>query len=91
MHTIGTNRSQIAKRRSTRLALNTSVGLSGLDTQKIQFTMPANRPGRLSEQQIAELLSYILKANGFPAGNNALPADADGLRGVVFFARNPSQ
>jgi len=59
--------------------------------EKIQFTMPANRPGRLSQQQIAEVLSYILKANGFPAGNAALPADADGLRGVLFFARNPSQ
>lgn len=41
MDAVATNRAQIAKRRSTRIALNTSVGLSGLDTQKIQFTMPA--------------------------------------------------
>lgn len=41
MDTIATNRAQIAKRRSSRIALNTSVGLSGLDTQKNPFTMPA--------------------------------------------------
>ena len=41
MDTILTNRAQIAKRRSSRIALNTSVGLSGLDTQKNPFTMPA--------------------------------------------------
>jgi len=40
MDTIATNRAQIAKRRSSRIALNTSVGLSGLDTQKNPFTMP---------------------------------------------------
>jgi hypothetical protein len=41
MDTIATNRAQIAKRRSSRIALNTSVGLSGHDTQKNPFTMPA--------------------------------------------------
>ena len=40
MPTLAT-RAQIAKRRSTRIALNTAVGLSGLDTQKCPFTMPA--------------------------------------------------
>jgi hypothetical protein len=36
-----TPRPQIAKRRSTRIALNTSIGLSGHDRQKCPFTMPA--------------------------------------------------
>ena len=36
-----TPRTQIAKRRSSRIALNTSVGLSGHDRQKCPFTMPA--------------------------------------------------
>jgi hypothetical protein len=40
MPTLAT-RAQIAKRRSTRIALNSAVGLSGLDTQKCPFTMPA--------------------------------------------------
>ena len=36
-----TARPQIAKRRSTRIALNTSIGLAGQDRQKCPFTMPA--------------------------------------------------
>lgn len=40
MPTLAT-RAQIAKRRSTRIALNTAVGLTGIDTQKCSFTMPA--------------------------------------------------
>jgi S-disulfanyl-L-cysteine oxidoreductase SoxD len=59
--------------------------------EKIEYTMPANRPGRLGEGQIAEILSYILKVNRFPAGKNALPPDVDGLRGLLFFAQNPNR
>jgi S-disulfanyl-L-cysteine oxidoreductase SoxD len=57
--------------------------------EKIQYTMPADRPGRLSEKEIAEILSYILKVNRFPPGASALPPSADDLRGLVFFAQNP--
>jgi hypothetical protein len=35
------SRSQIAKRRSNRMTLQASVGLSGEDRQKLAFTMPA--------------------------------------------------
>ena len=59
--------------------------------EKIKYTMPANRPGRLSEKQNADILSYILKFNRFPAGSSALPASADDLRGVRFVAENPSK
>ncbi len=57
--------------------------------EKIQFTMPANRPGALDEQQVAEVLSYILKVNRFPAGTNALSQNVDDLRGLMFLAVNP--
>lgn len=59
--------------------------------EKIQYTMPADRPGRLNEQQVADVLSYILKVNLFPAANRALPRNADELRGLVFFAENPNR
>lgn len=36
-----TTRSQIAKRRSSRMALSAPVGLSGEDNQKCPFSMPA--------------------------------------------------
>lgn len=58
--------------------------------EKIQFTMPANRPGLLSDQQVAEILSYILKVNRFPSGKNALSQNVDQLRGLLFFAQNPN-
>jgi len=41
MATGSAHRSQIAKRRSSRIALNAPVGLSGEDRQKNPFTMPA--------------------------------------------------
>jgi hypothetical protein len=41
MATLTVNGSQIAKRRSSRIALNTRTGLSGQDRQKCSFTMPA--------------------------------------------------
>lgn len=59
--------------------------------EKIKFTMPADRPSRVSEQQSADLVSYILKCNGFPAGKAGLPATADDLRGVRFLAENPAR
>jgi hypothetical protein len=39
--TASAHRSQIAKRRSSRVALNAPIGLSGEDRQKCSFTMPA--------------------------------------------------
>jgi mono/diheme cytochrome c family protein len=59
--------------------------------EKIQYTMAANRPDRLEQEQVAEILSYILKVNLFPAGDRMLPANVDDLRGLLFFARNPNR
>ena len=41
MAAASTHRSQIAKSRSSRIALNAPIGLSGEDRQKCTFTMPA--------------------------------------------------
>lgn len=54
--------------------------------EKIQVSMPADRPGQLSKEQNAGILAYILKFNQFPAGSKDLPADADALRGIRFGA-----
>lgn len=58
---------------------------------EMQISMPANRPGVLSEDTNAAILAYILKANRFPAGSKELPAGADPLRGVVFATRRFGQ
>ena len=45
MNTVAGSRSQIAKRRSSRIALNTPVGVSGEDREKCAFTLgQSNQP-----------------------------------------------
>jgi len=56
---------------------------------KIQTSMPADRPGQLSAQQNAEILAYILQFNQFPAGASGMPADAAALKDVRFEAQRP--
>jgi S-disulfanyl-L-cysteine oxidoreductase SoxD len=38
--------------------------------------MPYNEPGKLSKQQYAEIMAYLLKANGLAAGTKVLSATA---------------
>jgi cytochrome c len=54
--------------------------------EKIQVSMPADRPGELSGQQNADILAYMLKFNQFPAGATELPASGGELRGTRFEA-----
>lgn len=54
--------------------------------EKMQTSMPADKPGHLSREQNATLLAFILSANKFPAGAAELPTDAERLRQVRFEA-----
>jgi S-disulfanyl-L-cysteine oxidoreductase SoxD len=38
--------------------------------------MPQDRPGSLSAEEYADVVAYILRLNGRPAGERELPADA---------------
>jgi mono/diheme cytochrome c family protein len=67
---------------------------TGVDNlfETMLFTMPPQqRQGQLNAAREAEILAYILKANGFPAGSKELPADAELLRVVRFEADIPSK
>jgi S-disulfanyl-L-cysteine oxidoreductase SoxD len=44
--------------------------------------MPQGSPGTLTDAQYAALTALMLEANGFPAGDEALPADVDVLEGI---------
>jgi mono/diheme cytochrome c family protein len=57
--------------------------------EKIQVSMPADRPGKLSRIQNAEILAYILKVNAFPAGDRDLTTDAEALKSIQFQADKP--
>ena len=49
---------------------------------KIQSTMPADQVGTLKPPQSADLVAYILKVNGYPAGAAELPADMPALQQI---------
>jgi S-disulfanyl-L-cysteine oxidoreductase SoxD len=48
----------------------------------IQTTMPADQPGKLTRQQAADVLAFILSSNKFPAGNTELPTDEDSQKKI---------
>ena len=53
---------------------------------KIQTTMPADQPGRLSRERNADILAFLLASNGFPQGSKELSSDAAVLGKIRFEA-----
>jgi mono/diheme cytochrome c family protein len=49
-------------------------------------TMPPTSPGKLSPQQSADVLAFIISRNNFPAGPTELAADVAALKGIRFEA-----
>jgi S-disulfanyl-L-cysteine oxidoreductase SoxD len=54
--------------------------------EKMQTSMPADQPGRLSREQNADILAFLLSSNEFPAGTKELPTDAAVLAKIHFDA-----
>lgn len=48
----------------------------------ISNMMPKEQPGTLEPEEYAQVLAYILKINGAPAGKEPLPADAKALKKI---------
>jgi mono/diheme cytochrome c family protein len=46
---------------------------------RISNDMPSDNPGTLASPQVAELVAFVLRYNGYPAGKVALPAAAESL------------
>jgi mono/diheme cytochrome c family protein len=53
---------------------------------KMQTSMPADKPGSLSRGQNASLVAYLLNVNKFPSGAAELSDDPDRLRQIRFEA-----
>jgi mono/diheme cytochrome c family protein len=49
---------------------------------RIQTTMPLNAPGSLSGKTVADIEAYMFQANGFPAGQVALPPSQPMAAGI---------
>lgn len=65
---------------------NTSAG--DLHT-RIKTTMPLNAPDSLSARTVADIEAYLFQANGFPAGDVALPPNAAMMGNVKIVAAKP--
>jgi mono/diheme cytochrome c family protein len=57
--------------------------------ERVRRTMPQNAPGKLSRQQNADILAYVLSFNKFPAGQTELYRQAEMLREIRFEAAKP--
>ena len=51
---------------------------------KIQSTMPANKPGTLSRLESVDLVAYLLQVGKFPAGRSELAAEDASLKLTTF-------
>lgn len=56
--------------------------------EKIHDTMPLFAPGTLKPENTSDILAFILRSNGFPAGTATLAA-GDGLKSVIFDVTKP--
>ena len=57
--------------------------------ERIRVSMPEGRAGTLSRQTNADILSFLLASNGFPAGKSELPTATEVLKMVKFEAEKP--
>ena len=65
-------------------------GLPLSDLQKrIKTTMPSDTVGIYDIQLVTDVIAFMLRANGYPAGATELPKDAEPLKEIVVKAGKP--
>ena len=62
--------------------------LSDLQT-RIKTTMPSDSVGIYDKELVTDVMAFLLKANGFPAGQAALPSDANALKEITLQSTRP--
>jgi mono/diheme cytochrome c family protein len=58
---------------------------------RIRTTMPAGKPGKLSREMNADIVSYILAFNKFPAGGQELSHQSEVLKQIKLDAEKPKK
>jgi len=56
---------------------------------RVSMTMPADKPGTLKPEQVADVLAFVLSKGGFPAGDSELPAQGDALKEIKYLTKQP--
>jgi mono/diheme cytochrome c family protein len=59
-------------------------------SERVRVSMPPNRLGQLSRQQITDILSHVLSFNSFPAGKTELDAKLEVQKQVRIEATKPN-
>ena len=54
--------------------------------ERIKVSMPADAPGRLSDEEYTDVLAYLLEASSYPSGESELPADKAALDQIMIVA-----
>jgi mono/diheme cytochrome c family protein len=57
---------------------------------RIRKTMPQSAPGRLTRQQDADILAFMLSVNKFPAGKTELYRQSEMLKEIRFESAKPA-
>lgn len=57
---------------------------------RIRKTMPQTSPGKLTKQQYADVLAFMLSVNKFPAGKAELYKQSEMLREIRFESAKPA-
>jgi quinoprotein glucose dehydrogenase len=58
--------------------------------ERIHTTMPADAPGSLEPQQVADVVAFLLSKGNFPAGTTEVPTQADALKAIKYVTAKPS-
>ena len=58
---------------------------------RIRVSMPPDNPSSVGSKEKIEIVAYILKEGGFPAGQAELPTALDGLKTIKIDANKPGQ
>ena len=67
------------------------IGRTAFDLfDQLKTTMPDDNPGGLSVQQYTDIIAYIFKVNGMPAGTDSLSTDPEALRRIKIDAKPSS-
>ena len=57
--------------------------------ERIRTSMPADRPGRLTREQNADILAFIFSVNQFPPGKTDLARQTEVLKQIRFESTQP--
>ena len=58
--------------------------------ERVRTTMPQNEPATLSRDEYADVVAFLLKSNGFPAGTAALDRRTEVLATIGIQAQKPA-